>query len=452
MISALCTDLYQITMANAYFKEWGLKGVRQKRATFDLFVRSLPSDWKYLIACGVDEALEELTHLSFTADDIRFLKDTVPGLDQGFLNYLRNFHFHGNVLAAQEGMPIFPQEPILEVTGDIIEAQLVETMLLTIINYQTLIASKASRIVQAAGSIPVIDFGLRRAPGIEAGIRASRAAYIAGVESTSNVEAGRRYGIPVRGTHAHSYVMAHDSEMAAFVQWCRSTDEPTTLLIDTYDTERAAQMVVQAVKDLGCKVGAVRIDSGDLASRARAVRSIFDEAGLHAIRIFLSGDLNETKIADLRLRRTPVDGFGVGTEMVTARPESALGGVYKLVELDGRPKIKLSLGKTNWPGRKQVWRCPQPGGNGWFDEITCQDEFASVPPSQANMMLTLAVKDGVLLQEPASVHAVATRRSAELRRILPSAEREYMVDYPVQASSKLRQLHADARAALEATQ
>lgn len=443
----LCTDFYQLTMAQAYLHEWDAKGVRQKRATFDLFVRSMPPGWTYLIACGIDEALVALRDVQFTEEDIAYLRKH-PSMTEEFLDYLRSWRFEGDVAGVAEGTPIFPNEPILEVSGDIIETQLVETMLLSIINYQTLIASKASRIVAAADPLPVIDFGLRRAPGLEAGIRAARAAFIAGVTATSNVEAGRRYGIPVKGTHAHSYVMAHDSEYEAFVTWCRAQREPTTLLIDTYDVERGAANVVRAVKN-GCRVSAVRIDSGDLVENAQKARAIFSAGGMGEMRIILSGDLNEQKITDLRRSCAPVDGFGVGTEMVTARPEAALGGVYKLVELDGKPRIKMSPGKATWPGRKQVWRCRTGNGEAprlWHDEIWPDDVRARLAahrdqrqqPSMSSFPLLITLMDGgeILPRPENDIGQIADYCNNELERIRGSfASSGYMV----KVSDSLRQ-------------
>jgi nicotinate phosphoribosyltransferase len=261
---------------------------------------------------------------------------------------------------------------MLEVTGNLIEAQIVETLLLSIINYQTLVCSKASRIVETARPATIVDFGLRRAPGPEAGVRAARAAFIAGAIATSNVEAGRRFGIPISGTHAHSFVMAFPTELEAFRAWCKAYPEGTTLLIDTYDVVQGARNACQVVRE-GAALKAVRIDSGDFVTNTRQVRTILNDAGLEHVRILVSGDMNENKIQALGRvedepfesgrgfiyrKRAPIDGFGVGTDMVTARPESALGGVYKLVQVDSLPCIKTSSGKATWPGAKQVWRYP----------------------------------------------------------------------------------------------
>lgn len=418
--NGLTTDLYQLTMADAYLRG----GMADKRATFDLFVRSLPRGWSYFIACGVEEAVDALHDLAFYSDEINFLRK--QGFSADFCDYLMDFRFRGTVRGLREGTPFFPHEPVLEVTGNIIEAQIVETLLLNIINYQTLIASKAKRIVEAARPGNVVDFGLRRAPGSEAGVLAARAAFIAGAVATSNVEAGKRYGIPVKGTHAHSYVMAHETELEAFKAWCAAWPNGTTLLIDTYDLEGGARNVVRVVES-GCKVDAVRIDSGDLAEGASLVRSIFDKAGLPDIKILVSGDLNEHKIAPLKA--APIDGYGVGTEMVTARPEAALGGVYKLVDVDGRPCIKKSRGKETWPGTKQVWRYRGPTSFQFLDILASEEEDCPLPqPSTADewepMMVTL-VENGERKQARVPLEATAAYCNEEFRR-LPYRVREGM--------------------------
>lgn len=359
--SYLSTDLYQLTMAEGYLRA----GLQDATATFDLFVRKLPGDWKYLIVCGIEEALNVLADFHFTDTDRSYLHSL--GFSDDFCRYLRNFRFRCNVKAVAEGTPVLADEPIMEVTGNLIEAQLAETLLLSLINYQTLIATKAHRIVQAAAPAAVVDFGLRRAPGPEAGLRASRAAYLAGMTATSNVEAGLRYGIPVVGTHAHAFVQAFPSEYDAFKAWCSGQNhplslrsyllqaEPTTLLIDTYDVGKGALNACRVIAE-GAKVAAVRIDSGDLAGNARMVRGILDSHGQKTVKIIATNDLNEAKITALKEAKAPIDSYGVGTDMVTARPEAALGGVYKLVELNGKPRIKLSAGKQSWPGQKQLYR------------------------------------------------------------------------------------------------
>jgi nicotinate phosphoribosyltransferase len=404
------TDLYQLTMAQAYLK----LGMGQTCATFDLFVRNLPKDWRYLVACGIEEALDTLEDFRFSGEDAAFLAQN--GFSQEFCDYLRAFRFRGTVRGVREGTPVFPHEPLLEVTGNIIEAQIVETILLSLVNYQTLICSKASRIVAAAQPAAIVDFGLRRAPGPEAGIRAARAAYIAGATGTSNVEAAKRFGIPINGTMAHSFVMAHASELEAFRAWCEVYPEyqGTTLLIDTYNVEQGARNACQVVRE-GAALRAVRLDSGDFEKDTYRVRTILDDAGLGHVRIIVSGDMNEDKIYALKhiplydatygspsgvdippYKSAPIDGFGVGTEMVTARPEAALGGVYKLVEVDGKPRIKLSSGKETWPGRKQVWRSPD------LDILGLESETGI----QGRPLLELLLQDGKRLRKSLPLTAV----------------------------------------------
>jgi len=435
------TDLYQLTMAQAYLKS----GMAESRATFDLFVRNLPKDWTYLIACGIEEALDTLEDFKFLGEDINFLRK--KGFTADFCDYLMDFRFRANVRGVHEGTPIFPDEPILEVTGNIIEAQLVETILLSLINYQTLICSKASRIVEAAKPATIVDFGLRRAPGPEAGIRAARAAYIAGALGTSNVEAAKRYGIPVSGTMAHSFVMACSSELDAFRKWCKVYPEGTTLLIDTYNIEQGARNACQVVRE-GAALKAVRIDSGIFAENTFRVRTILDDAGLEHVRIIVSGDMNEDKIRVLKgrtvtlglfpailvpigPRAAPIDGYGVGTEMVTARPEAALGGVYKLVEMDGQPRVKLSGGKQTLPGRKQVWRFPS------FDVLgEIGDNDKDVAEGNGRPLLEDLMRDGRRLYPLPPLNDIRLRCQKELGS-LPANVVDFGGTYPVRVSGQL---------------
>lgn len=348
--SALSTDYYQLSMISSYLRE----GIAARKVVFDLFVRSLPGDWKYLIVCGIDETRQKIGRLHLDPQRIEYLRDVLK-LDPILVDWLSRFRFTGKIRHVTEGTVVFAGEPIMTVEGTLAECQLIETLALATINYQTLIASKASRIVRAAAGRPVVDFGLRRAPGIEAGLRASRAAWIAGAVATSNVEAGFQCGIPVTGTHAHSFVLAHSSELEAFRAWCRQHPGGTTLLIDTYNIAKGAENAARCHRE-GHKVTGVRIDSGDLIEQSKLVRGILDAAGMQDTKIVVSNDLNEHKIAALVASKAPIDVFGVGTDMVTARPEAALGGVYKLVEIDGIPKAKTSSGKATYPGLKQIWR------------------------------------------------------------------------------------------------
>jgi nicotinate phosphoribosyltransferase len=357
--SALSTDLYQLAMMAGYHAA-GVTGL----STFELFVRELPPRRSVLIAAGLDQALDWIERVRFEAEEIAWLR-TVPALAGAppsfFDEVLPAFRFAGDVWAVDEGEPVFEYEPILRVTAPALQAQFVETALLAIITFQTSIASKAVRIVEAARGRGVVEFGSRRAHGIEAALYAARAAYLAGCHGTSNVEAGYRFGIPVSGTMAHSWVMSFDNEIEAFRRFMSVYGERATLLIDTYDTVRAARNIVAA----GLRPAAVRLDSGDIAALSREVRAVLDAGGLGSTQIFASGDLDEDRIAALIDEGAPIDLFGVGTALSTSCDAPALGGIYKLVEIvrEGRalPTAKLSTGKRTYPGRKQVWRRTQDG-------------------------------------------------------------------------------------------
>ncbi|MBI2186100.1 MAG: nicotinate phosphoribosyltransferase [Acidobacteria bacterium] len=351
---ALTTDLYELTMMAGYYTA-GLVAP----ATFELYVRELPPNRSFLVAAGLEQALDYLEHLRFTSDDIAHLRElpALQGVRRDFFDdYLPRFRFTGEVWAVPEGVPLFPPAPLLRVTAPMPEAQLVETALLALVAFQTSVASRAARMVEAAAGRSVVEFGARRAHGLEAAVLAARAAYIAGCESTSNVEAGRRFGIPVSGTMAHSWVTAFPTEEEAFHQFAEVFGERTVVLLDTYDTVAAARSVAAS----GMKPAAVRLDSGDVVALSREVRAILDGAGLQATRIFASGDLDEWRIAAILAAGAPIDGFGVGAALSTASDAPSLGAVYKLVEIErggaSVPVMKRSPGKATHPGRKQVWR------------------------------------------------------------------------------------------------
>ena len=357
--SVLATDLYQITMAAGY-DHARIAG----RSTFELFVRRLPPRRGYLVAAGLEQALAFLESLRFTADEIAYLR-SVPALagapPRFFDEVLPAFRFRGDVWAVREGEPVFAGEPLLRVTAAAAEAQIVETALLALITFPTSIASKAARIVQAAAGRSVAEFGSRRAHGLEAALHAARAAYLAGCDSTSNVEAGYRFGIPISGTMAHSWVMTFEHELDSFRAYLDLFGERTTLLIDTYDAVQAARDITAA----GLKPATVRLDSGDLLELSRDVRRVLDEGGLSGTRILASGDLDEDRVGALVSAGAPVDAFGVGTALSTSSDSPALGGVYKLVAVErgGRmvPVVKLSAGKRTLGGAKQVWRVARDG-------------------------------------------------------------------------------------------
>jgi nicotinate phosphoribosyltransferase len=430
---ALATDLYELTMAAAYF----VNRVTAT-ATFELFVRELPRARRYLVAAGLEQALQYLNALRFTDEDIAYLRQQsgFRAVPESFFEYLRTLRFTGEVWAVPEGTPVFQNEPLLRVTAPIIEAQIVETFLLSTINFQTMIASKAARVVHAAAGRTVIEFGSRRAHGTEAALHAARAAYVGGCDGTSNVEAGLRCGIPTFGTMAHSFVMTFDDEVAAFQQYMAAFPQSATLLIDTYDTVAAARKIVAA----GLRPAAVRLDSGDLDQLSRAVRQVLDDGGLRDTRIFASGDLDEWRIAALLAAGAPVDVFGVGTRLATSFDEPALGGVYKLVELqvdhEVRGKVKTSAGKATFPGRKQVWRRSDAHGEYAGDVLARADEPA---PAGAEPLLTCVMRAGQRVGTPPPLADVRARSRALVGR-LPRALQGLAggAPYPVQVSERLR--------------
>jgi nicotinate phosphoribosyltransferase len=432
---AFSTDLYQLTMMAGYFK----REMLPIRATFELFVRRFPSNRAFLVAAGLDQALGYLETLTFSEDDIDWLRHQ-PGFRRvppAFFDYLSAFRFSGDVWAMREGTPFFPMEPILRVSAPIAEAQLVETALLAIMNFQTTIASKAIRIVHAANDRPVMEFGARRAHGLGAALFAARAAYLAGCVATSFVEAGRTFGIPLSGTMAHSWILAAPSEADAFTSYAELFDHHTVLLLDTFDVNAATKILI----DAGLRPQGVRIDSGDLSATSRSVRDVLDRAGLTSTRIILSGDLDEWKIADLVASRAPVDTFAVGTALATSDDAPALGGVYKLVELTGRGVVrrvmKRSEGKGTWPGAKQVWRSEE-GGVAIGDFISLDEE---APHSSAKALLEPVMREGVRVTPQPSLED-ARRHCRQATGALPARLRGLAaeVSYPIERSPALATL------------
>lgn len=351
--SLLLTDLYQLNMLQAYVDR-----DMAELAVFEFFVRRLPPRRGFLVAAGLEQALEFLETMRFTAEEIDWLAGTRK-FRANVLDFLAGLRFVGDVDAVPEGTVVFQNEPILRVCAPLPVAQLVETRLINLLHFQTLIASKAARIVLSAPGKQLVDFGLRRAHGAEAGLLAARAAYIAGFAGTATTLAASTFGIPIYGTMAHSFVQAFGSEAAAFEAFARSRPEGLILLLDTYDTEAAAHEVAALAHRLrseGIIVKGVRLDSGDLGALSVNVRRILDKAGLGEITIFASGGLDEDQIAELLANRAPIDGFGVGTSLTTSSDVPALDCAYKLQEYAGRARRKRSAGKATWPGRKQVWR------------------------------------------------------------------------------------------------
>lgn len=352
----LLTDLYQLTMAFSYWKA----NKHQEQATFDLFYRKHPES-PFAIVSGIKEAIEYINDFHFYEEDLSYLRNLCL-FDEDFLNYLSTLKFTGEILAMNEGDIVFPNEPIMRISGDIIQCQLLETTLLNIINHQTLIATKAHRVVYAANGSSVSEFGLRRAQGPDAGLYGSKAAYIAGCSSTSNVLAGKEFNIPVSGTHAHSWIMSFDTELKAFRKYAETFPNKCLLLVDTFNVLKSgvpnAIKVFDELKEKGYKPLGIRLDSGDLAYLSKKARKMLDDAGHKDALIFVTNDLDEYTIQSLKIQGAKIDVYGVGTKLITSYNTAALGGVYKLSELNGKPKMKLSenIEKTTNPGKKMVWR------------------------------------------------------------------------------------------------
>jgi nicotinate phosphoribosyltransferase len=436
--NALLVDLYELTMAAAYFEHRV-----DCRATFELFVRQLPPERGYLAAAGVESALEYLEKLRFTDDDIKFLRGqpAFHTVSDRFFEYLRGFRFTGDVQAVEEGTLVFAEEPLLQVTAPVLEAQIVETYLLSVINFETLVASKAARVTTAALGRGVLEFGTRRAHGPEAGVRAARAAYVGGCVATSNVLAGQRYGVPLAGTAAHSWTQVFPTERESFEALLDTYPEQAILLIDTYDELLGAETAAA----LGRAVPGVRLDSGDLLDKSRRVREILDGRGLRDTKIVASGDLNEYKIEELIARGAPIDLFGVGTDLATSRDVPALSVVYKLVEIerDGRVEYttKFSDQKVHWPGRKQVYRFSR-GGQYWEDVVSRAHERYE----EATPLLSPAVKDGKRIRAPLPLQEIRARTLANLAR-LPARYQALRgaPAYPVRKSPALNGLLEEVR-------
>lgn len=439
----LATDLYQLTMAAAYHANG-----RNERASFELFARRLPKDRSYLIVAGLEQALDYLRCLSFSSDEIEYLRGlpVFANVSSAFFDYLKSFRFTGDVWAMPEGTIAFANEPLLRITAPLIEAQIVETYLLSVINFQTLIATKASRIVEAAQGRGIIEFGARRAHGFDAAIYAARAAFNGGCIGTSNVEAGRMFDIPVYGTAAHSFTMAFDREIDAFRAYFKVFPDSATLLLDTYDTIEAARLATE----FGPKLRGVRLDSGDLVELSKQVRAILDEARMRQTKILASGDLNEYKIAEMLAAGAPIDLFGVGTDLSTSYDAPALGGVYKLVEveLDGRvePKMKLSRDKATYPHRKQVWRNSVDNGAFAGDVIGMANETGL----SGEALLIEVMRDGALTSPSPGLKEIQSRARRQLERL--PAEFKSLAEpenYPVNYSSKLELKRQDLLNELE---
>ena len=441
--SPLLLDLYQLTMAHAYF-ELGMNDT----AVFETFVRRLPRSRGFLVAAGLEQALDYLEGLQFSGADLELLHGlgTFPN---SFLDHLSKVRFTGRVDAMPEGTPFFADEPIVRVTAPLLEAQLIESRLLNILHFQTLIASKAVRCALVAGGRRLVDFGMRRAHEADAGLHAARAAYLAGFHATATVEAGLRFGIPLSGTMAHSFIEAHDSEKEAFRHFARIRPAGTTLLIDTYDSERAAQRVVELAHELkgdGKTIDAVRIDSGDLAVQAIAVRRILDAGGCQNIRIIFSGGLDESQIEGFVQTGVPVDAFGVGTSLDVSMDAPALDMAYKLEEYAGRPRRKRSPGKLTWPGAKQVFRTRGTPGETLEDRIALHDEQLPGVP-----LLAPVLSNGQRTGSPPKLRDIREYCLREVQA-LPPGLRKLEHDsggVSVQVSNEVRALAAQADRAIQ---
>jgi nicotinate phosphoribosyltransferase len=432
--AALATDLYELTMAAAYFESH-----LQTDATFELFVRGYPKNRSYLVAAGLQQAVEYLTQLRFDEKQIAYLRHhpNFKDVNGEFFRYLKDFRFNGDLWAMPEGTVFFTNEPVIRVTAPIIEAQLIETHLLSLINFETLIATKASRIVQSAKGRGVVEFGARRAHGPESALLAARASYIAGCIGTSNVLAGYKFGIPTYGTMAHSFIMTYDDEKQAFQKFSQTFPNNPAFLLDTYDTLAATRTIIS----LGLKASAVRLDSGNRDTLSRKVRRILDNAGMHDTKIFVTGDLNEYILEKLMARNPPIDFFGVGTELVTSRDDPALPGIYKLVSLNRGGKtlfrVKTSKGKQTIPGTKQVHRRYTSRGKIQEDIIALDEEHVT----NAKPLLTNIIHAGQIVAGLPSIEQ--SREYAKME--MTSLPRKYTELYgsvkpPVRLSPRLQHL------------
>ncbi len=447
--SVLLTDLYQLTMLHGYYA----RGM-DDTAVFEFFVRDLPPERRFLVAVGLEQALAFLDNAHFTDEELTWLRERKQ-FPSDFVDYLAQWRFTGEVHAMPEGTVFFPDEPILRVTAPIGQAQLVESRLINLLHYQSLIASKAVRCTLAAPDKLLVDFGMRRAHGAEAGLLAARASYIAGFAGSATVLAAQRFGLPAFGTMAHSYIEAHADEIDAFESFARAQPDNVTLLIDTYDTEAGAEEVVALARRLraeGIAIRAVRLDSGNLDEHAHRVRAILDDGGLQDVRIFSSGNLDEHRLQKLLAAGAPIDGFGVGTLMDTSADVPYLDCAYKLTEYAGRGRRKRSESKATWPGRKQVYRHYDTDGRMAGDTVTLSDA-----PVAGDPLLEHVMAGGRRIDAGESLDTIRTRLRGQLerlpdhlRRLEPVSPDEEANRYPVTISPALRQLAEDVDAELEA--
>jgi nicotinate phosphoribosyltransferase len=443
------TDLYELTMCASYFDN-----KKFEPATFDLFIRRLHENRSYFLFAGLEQALLFLKNVKFTEPHLAYLKK--QGFRADFLNYLRDFRFTGDVCALPEGTVAFPCEPVIRVTAPIIEAQLVETFLLNTVNLQTMIATKASRVVHAAEGKAIIEFGLRREHGVDAGMKVARCSYIAGCQGTSNVLAGLAYGIPVFGTMAHSFVMSYTREIDAFRAFAKTFPDKSTLLIDTYDDIAGAEKAATVAKELeakGCRLGGVRLDSGDLAEVSKKVRKLLDEKGLRYVSIFASGDLDEYRIAELLRDGAKIDAFGVGTRMGTSADKPYVDVIYKLCETlnakgEFTPIMKLSQGKATLPGRKQVFRFKDKNGNYEKDVIALAEEKVKGEP-----LLVKVMENGEIINPLPPLDEIRATATENLSKLPEKYKKLTKAPaYPVELSQGLKSLIRKTKRKLRKTE
>ncbi len=430
---ALLTDLYQLTMLEGYYRQQ-----MNETAVFEWFVRKLPDQRGFLVAAGLEQALDYLENLSFSVAELEWMQQS-GRFSAPFVESLAALRFEGDVHALPEGTVFFADQPVLRITAPLPQAQLVESRLINLLQYQILVASKAARCRLAAPQASLVDFGMRRAHGSEAAMFAARCSYLAGFDGTATVAAGARYQIPLYGTMAHSFIQAHALETEAFTHFAHAQPDNVVLLIDTYDTEAAARKVLKLAPQLarsGIRIKAVRIDSGDLGEHARAVRNILDSGGHPEIGIFASGDLDEYALTALVSSAAPIDGYGIGTKLDTSADAPFLNCAYKLQIYAGRPRRKRSEGKVSWPGRKQVFRTRDDNGDMLADTVDLEGE-----PQQSGALLRLVMKEGRRLASPPALAEIRSLAASELGH-LPAPLRRLDPDfhYPVTISPALQTL------------
>lgn len=435
LTTPLLTDLYQLNMMQAY-----LETGRMQTAVFEFFVRRLPERRGFLMAAGLEQVVGFLEGVRFSPEELAWLK-TTSRFSDAFIGWLASLRFNGDVDAMPEGTLFFQDEPIVRVVAPLPVAQLVETRVINILHYQTLAASKAARMVLAAPGKLMVDFGLRRAHGAEAGLMAARASYIAGFAGTATTLAGMRWGVPLFGTMAHSFIQSFDDEMEAFEAFARARPKNLVLLIDTYDTEEAARKVVELAPRLqqaGVRISGVRLDSGDLIKLSRSVRRILDEGGLKDTTIFASGGLDEEDLIAFAKAKAPIDGYGMGTSLTTSSDVPALDCAYKLEEYAGLPRRKRSQGKATWPGRKQVWRRYGPDGLIAGDVISTEHDRQEGAP-----LLHAVMRGGERIHPLPELAAIRAHAAEELLRLPEPLRQLEPHAYPVEIAPSLRKLAED---------